>query len=147
MKVILSQDVPNVGKVGDVITVKEGFARNCLIPQKKAYAATPENLKRIEKVQAKQKAEQENLKAQAQEFAKKLSSVSCTISVEVNDLEKLYGAVSNAEIVKALKDEGFDIDKKMIVVEKPLEELGIFEVGIKLHSDVIAKIKVWVTKK
>lgn len=147
MKVILSQDVPSVGKVGDVVTVKEGFARNFLIPQQKACVATAENLKRIEKIQAKHKSEQERLKAEAQEFAKKLSGVSCTISVEVNDLEKLYGAVSDAEIIKALKDEGFDIDKKMIIAEKPLEELGIFEVGIKLHPEVVAKIKVWVTKK
>lgn len=147
MKVILSQDIPHVGKVGDVINVKEGYARNFLIPQKKACVATDENLKRIDKLKAKQKAEQDRLKAEAQEFAKKLSGVSCTISVEVNDLEKLYGAVSESEIVKALKDEGFDIDKKTIVTEKPLEELGIFEVGIKLHPEVVAKIKVWVTKK
>ncbi len=147
MKVILSQDVPKVGKIGDVVTVKEGFARNFLLPQKKAYVASADNLKRIDQLKAKQKIEADRVKKEAEDFAKKLSAVSCTVSVEVNDLEKLYGAVSEAEIIKALKDEGFDIDKKMLVIDKPLEELGIFEVGVKVHADVIAKIKVWVTKK
>jgi large subunit ribosomal protein L9 len=147
MKIILSQDVPKVGKIGDVVTVKEGFARNCLLPQKKAYVATAENLKRIDQIKAKQAAEADRLKKEAQEYAKKLSAVSCTVSVEVNDLDKLYGAVSEAEIVKALKDEGFEIDKKALVIEKPLEELGIFEIGVKVHAEVVAKIKLWVTKK
>jgi len=147
MKVILSQDVPSLGKIGDVVTVKEGFARNCLIPQAKAYAATAENLKRIDQMKAKQKAEADRIKKEAEEFAKKLSGVSCTVSVEVNDLEKLYGAVSETEIVKALKEEGFEIDKKALVIDKPLEELGIFEIGVRVHAEVVAKIKIWVTKK
>lgn len=147
MKIILSQDVPQIGKIGDVVNVKDGFARNCLLPQKKAYAATPENLKRIDQLKAKQKAEAEKLKKEAEAYAKKLSAVSCTVSVEVNDLDKLYGAVSETEIIEALKEEGFEIDKKTLVIDKPLEELGIFEVGIKVHPEVIARIKLWVTKK
>ncbi|MFA6378720.1 MAG: 50S ribosomal protein L9 [Candidatus Omnitrophota bacterium] len=147
MKVILSQDVPTIGKIGDVVTVKEGFARNCLIPQKKAYLATADNLKRIDQIKAKQKLEADRIKQEAEEYAKKLSAVSCTVSVEVNDLEKLYGAVSETDIIKALKEEGFDIDKKTLVIDKPLEELGIFEIGVKVHAEVIAKIKIWVTKK
>jgi large subunit ribosomal protein L9 len=147
MKIILSQDVEKLGKIGDVVNVKEGFARNCLLPQKKAYAATADNLKRIDQIKAKQKAEADRLKKEAQEYAKKLSGVSCTVSVEVNDLEKLYGAVSETEIIKALKDEGFEIDKKTLVMEKPVDELGIFEIGVRVHPEVVAKIKLWVTKK
>jgi len=147
MKIILSQDVPKLGKIGDVVTVKEGFARNCLIPQNKGCVATAENLKRIDQMKAKQKLEADRLKKEAEEYAKKLSGLSCTVSVEVNDLEKLYGAVSETEIIKAIKDEGFEIDKKALVLEKPLEELGIFEIGIKVHPEVVAKIKIWVTKK
>ncbi|NCA96512.1 MAG: 50S ribosomal protein L9, partial [Methanomicrobia archaeon] len=67
--------------------------------------------------------------------------------VEVNDIDKLYGAVNEIDIVKALKDEGFDIDKKQILLDKPIEELGIFEVNVRVHPEVIAKIRVWVTKK
>ncbi len=147
MKVILLENIEKLGKIGDVADVKDGFARNFLIPQEKACLATAGNLRRIEKQKVKHEAELVGQKAIAEEFAKKLSAVSCTINVEVNDLEKLYGAVSESDIVKAIKDEGFEIDKKDIVIEKPIEELGIFEVGISVHPEVIAKIRVWVTKK
>ena len=147
MKVILSQNVDKLGEIGDVINAKDGFARNFLIPQKMACLATAENLKRIEKQKARHQTELADKKTKAEEFAKKLSGVSCTINVEVNDLEKLYGAISEADIAKAVKDENFEIDKKDIIIEKPIEELGIFEIGIRVHPEVTAKVRVWVTKK
>lgn len=147
MQVILCQDVSSLGKVGDVVKVKTGFARNYLIPQKLAYLATPTNLRRIEKQKAKLAVEQEKAVKEAQDLADKLAKVSCTVTVEVNDLDKLYGAVTEAEIVKALEVEGFQIDKKDIVFAQPIEELGIFEVGVELHPKVTAKIRVWVAKK
>ncbi|OGX27234.1 MAG: 50S ribosomal protein L9 [Omnitrophica WOR_2 bacterium RIFCSPHIGHO2_01_FULL_48_9] len=147
MEVILCQDVQSVGKVGDVIKVKSGFARNYLIPQKLAYLATPSNLKKIES-QKVQRAEQgRKVKQEAEELAEKLSKVSCTVAVEVNDLEKMYGSVTEPEIAHALQQEGHSIDKKFIVLEKPISELGIYDVSIKLHSEVTAKIRLWVTKK
>ncbi len=147
MEVILFQDVQKLGKVGEVVKVKSGYARNFLFPKKMAYAATPANLKRIEQVEKKRRLQYEKEKVEAEKVAEKLSKISCTVNVEVNDLEKLYGAVSETEIVKALEMEGFKIDKKNIVTEKPIEELGIFEVGVKLHPEVTAKIRLWVTKK
>lgn len=147
MQVILSQDVAQLGKVGDVVKVKDGYARNMLIPRKLAYVATPANLKRIERLQAKQQEAYSQEKNAALEQADKLSKVSCTVNVEVNDLDKLYGAVTETEIIQALDQEGFQIDKKALVIEKPIDELGIFEVGIKLHPEVTAKIRLWVTKK
>jgi large subunit ribosomal protein L9 len=147
MEIILSQDVSQLGKVGDVVRVKEGYARNFLFPKKVAYAATPANLKRIAQIEKKRKADYEKQKNEAEEFAKKLSKVSCTVNVEVNDLDKLYGAISEAEIARVIENEGFSVDKKNIVVEKPIEELGIFEIGVKLHPEVTAKVRVWVTKK
>lgn len=147
MEVILSQDVENLGRVGDVVKVKDGFARNYLIPNKLACFATKGNLKQIEKQAEQRRAKYEQEKKTAQELADKLSKVSCTVSVEVNDQEKLYGAVSESEIVRAVAIEGFEIDKKDLVIEKSLDELGIFEVGISVHPEVTAKIKVWVTKK
>lgn len=147
MKVILSQDVEKLGKIGDVVNVKSGFARNFLFPQKKACVATADSLKKIDQIKAKRKIQQEHLKKDAEELAKKLSGISCTVNVEVNDLDKLYGAVSETDILAALKDEGHEIDKKMLVIEKSLDELGIYEVGIRVHPEVVAKIKVWVTKK
>ncbi len=147
MEVILCQEVVKLGKIGDVIKVKNGYARNFLIPGKKACLATPANLKRIEQQKARQAAVYAKAKEDAEEQARKLSKVSCTLTVEVNDLEKLYGSVSEADIVKALETEGVSTDKKAIVLEKPIEELGIFEVGIKLHPEVTAKIRLWVAKK
>ena len=147
MEVILSQDVQMLGKVGDVVKVKDGFARNLLLPKKLAYLATPVNLKRIEKVKQKKIAQYEEEKQKAESLAEKLNKVSCTVNVEVNDLDKLYGSISEADIAKALEAEGFDIDKRNIILDKTVDQLGIFEVCIKLHSEVTAKIRLWVTKK
>ena len=147
MEVILTQDVSPLGKVGEIIKVKDGYARNFLFPQKLAYIATQENLRKIEREKQKIQAKYEKGKQEAQLVADKLNKVSCTVNVEVNDIDKLYGAVNLSDIVKALEVEGYPIDKKNIIVEKPIEELGIFEVGIRLHPEVIAKIRLWVTKK
>ncbi len=147
MEVILSQDVQALGKIGEVVKVKDGYARNFLIPKKLAFMATPANLKKIEQQKKKREAQNDQEKQEAEALAEKLSKVSCTLSVEVNDLDKLYGAISEIDIAKALEVEGFAVDKKDIVIEKPIEELGIFEVGINLHSEVTTKIRLWVTKK
>ena len=147
MRIILCEEVRKLGKVGDVVKVKDGFARNFLIPQKKAYPATPENLKKIEQEKKKRSALENQLKTQAEELAGKLKGLSVTVPVEVNDLEKLYGSVTEIDIAKALEGEGHAIDKKMIVLEKPIEELGIYEVQVTLHREVSAPIRVWVTKK
>lgn len=147
MEVILSHNVEKLGHLGEVVKVKDGYARNFLFPRKLAYVATPENLKKIEQQKKKRVAQYESEKQEALKEAEKLTKVSCTISVEVNDLEKLYGSVSDSDIVKALEMEGYKIDKKQITIENPIQELGIFEVGVKLHPEVIAKIRLWVTKK
>ena len=147
MELILAENVPQLGQTGDVVKVKDGYARNFLLPKNLAYPATAPNLKRIEQKKKKQQEQLDKEKQTAQAVADKLSKVSCTINVEVNDKEKLYGAVTEAEIVKVIADEGFNFDKKDIIIEKPIEELGIFEVGVKLHPQVIAKIRLWVTKK
>ena len=147
MEVILSQDVHALGKLGEVVKVKNGYARNFLIPKKLAYMATAANLKRIEQQEKNRRLRHEQEKQESATLAEKLGKVSCTLSVEVNDLDKLYGAVSEADIARALEIEGFAIDKKAIFMEKPIEELGIYEVGINLHPEVTAKIRLWVTKK
>ena len=147
MKIILSEDIEALGKLGEVVKVKDGYDRNFLLPRKVAYAATPSNLKRIEQQEKKNKAQHEQAKKEAEELAKKLNKASCTLSVEVNALDKLYGAVAEADIAKALEVEGFTVDKKDIVIEKSIEELGIFEIVINRHSEVTAKIRLWVTKK
>lgn len=147
MEVILSQEVPQLGKIGDIVKVKAGYGRNYLLPEKLAYLATPGNRKRVEQKKAKEAAMHAAEKASAEELAQKLAKASCTITVEVNDLEKMYGSVTEAEIVQVLSVEGFEIDRKAVLLEQPIEELGIYEVGIKLHSEVTAQVRVWVAKK
>lgn len=147
MEIILSKTIDKLGRVGDVVKVKDGFARNYLLPQNLGIAATAGNVKKVAKLKAKELALYEEHKKEARELADKLSKVSITIAVEVNDLEKLYGAVTETEILKGLEQEGYNFERSQIVNEKPIEELGIFEIGIKLHPEVKGKFRLWVTKK
>src|SRR5436309_2292613 len=138
MQVILMDNVEHLGKVGDVVKVKDGFGRNYLLPREKAMLATPANIKRIEKEKTKRLALYEEEKKKFQAEADVLSKVSLTVAVEVNDQEKLYGAISETDILKALEAEGHKIEKRNLVIAKPIEELGIFEIGVKLHPEAIA---------
>ncbi|MEI7999493.1 MAG: 50S ribosomal protein L9 [Candidatus Omnitrophota bacterium] len=147
MDIILNENIEKLGKVGEIKKVKNGYARNYLIPRSMAVIATDNNIRRMEKEKAKRLAVYEQQRQEAQKRADELAKVSITVAVEVNDQEKLYGAVTEGEILKALEAEGQKIDKKSLVIEKPIEELGIFEVGVKLHPEVTAKIRLWVTKK
>jgi len=147
MNIILMENVEKLGQVGDVVKVKNGYARNYLLPRQLGMPATTGNMKRIEREKSKRLAIFEAEKKEAEQKAEILSKVSLTIAVEVSDQEKLYGAVSESEILHALEAEGHKIDKKALVLEKPVDDLGIFEIGVKLHPQVIAKIRLWVTKK
>ncbi|MDP3143138.1 MAG: 50S ribosomal protein L9 [Candidatus Omnitrophota bacterium] len=147
MEIILRKDVDKIGKSGEVIKVKKGFARNFLLPRGLAFVATNQNLKRLEQEKQQRQVFAEKEKRQAEELAKKLSGASCTVAVDVNENEKMYGSVTAADIVKSLEVESFKIDKNAILLEKPIEELGIFEIEIKLHPEVKTKIRLWVTKR
>ncbi len=147
MQIILAQDIRKLGKAGDVVKVKEGFARNYLLPKKIALLATAGNVKRIEARRALLREESEKQQKAAQELAEKLNKLSCTVTVEVNDLDKLYGSVTTADIVKALEVEGFTIEKKALVLDQQIQDLGVYDIGIQLHPQVTAKIKLWVAKK
>lgn len=147
MNIILTQDMKDLGRIGDVVRVKDGYARNYLLPRQMAMAATASNIKRMEKEKAGRQAAYEQQKVQAQAKAAVFTKISLTVAVEVNDQEKMYGAVPETEILKALAAEGQKVDKKDLVIEKPVEELGIFEIGVKLHPEVTAKVRLWVTKK
>lgn len=147
MEVILCHDVESKGRVGDVVKVKEGYARNYLFPNRLAMPASKANLKKIEQARLKREEEYQKEKQSATQRAEELNKISCTVSVEVNEQEKLYGSVTEAEIVSALEAEGQSVNKKDIILDKPIDELGIFDVGIKLHPEVVAKIRLWVAKK
>lgn len=146
MKVVLKVNVDKLGVTGDVVEVASGYARNCLIPQGKALEANKRNLKLFEdyKRAAQKKHDQE--KQKAQEIAKKIEHASCTIVMQAKD-EQLYGAVTSADIAKALQQEGVQVDKRDILLESPIKALGVYQVPVKLHPEVKQQVKVWVVKE
>lgn len=147
IKVILKSDVEGLGKSGEVKQVKDGFARNYLLPKQLVLPATEFNLKKVEIQQKKTQAKRLLETKKVQEIAGRLDSLSVTVAVEVNEEGKLYGGLSAQDIAKAIQAEGIDVDKKSIVLAGPIKELGIYDVPIKLHSEVTAKVKIWVVKK
>ena len=147
MKVILKQDVEKLGKAWDVVNVKDGYARNFLFPRGFILAATKENLKLKEKLEASKAVLVEKNKKEAQGLAKKLQGESFTLTREATAEDKLYGAVDAQELEKLLKNQGYDIDKKNILLAEPIKSLGSYSVDLKLHPEVTATIKVWVVKK
>jgi len=147
MKVILLQNVDRLGKIGDLVSVKEGYARNFLIPQKKATIATDGNVKLLEALKKKKAAEDAKELALARKLSEKIAALSITISAEAGEEDKLFGSVSNDMIAKALAAEGVDIQKRDVVIDEPIKKLGVFQVAVKLHPEVKASLKVWVVKK
>lgn len=147
VKLILLQDVEKLGKSGEVISVKDGYARNYLFPKGIALLATEQNLKAVE-VEKKRKAEaQQKEKLEAQQLAERISRISCTIAVEVGRDDKLFGSVTSIDIQKALEAEGILVDKKKIDLKEHINQIGIYSVPIRLHPEVTANLKLWVVKK
>ncbi|HNY30416.1 MAG TPA: 50S ribosomal protein L9 [Fibrobacteria bacterium] len=146
MNIILKSDIKGLGKAFEVVKVRDGFGRNWLLPQGLALAATKANLHNLEVEKKRQAARDTQLKANAQELAKKLGSVSVTVSVRVHEGDKLYGSVGGQEIAEKLAEAGVKIDKTLIVLDEPIKALGVFHVPVRLHADVEAKVKVWVVK-
>jgi len=147
MKIILKEDFESLGKVGEVVEVKAGFARNFLIPKQVALQATPPNLRVFEQEKARNKIKLSKDKRDAELLAEQLKEVSLTANVQVGEEDKIFGAVTSQNISELLSSKGFEIDKRKIQLEDPLKALGVFEVPIKLHTEVEAKIKVWVVKE
>lgn len=146
VKLILLQDVEHLGLAGEEVTVAAGFARNYLIPRKLASHATAGALRVLaankEKIEAKRN---EDLAA-AKDLAAKIAEVEVSIPVQASDDNRLFGSVTARAIAEKLAESGFKIDYQRIMMEGPIKELGKFEVPVKLHSDVIAKAKIWVVR-
>jgi large subunit ribosomal protein L9 len=147
MKVILREDVERLGQRGDIITVKDGYARNYLIPRKLALVATPGNLKTFKEERKQRDVREHKTQRLADQMAKKLKSVSITATVSVGDEDRVFGSVTAQTISSLLKEKGFDIDKKKVELEEPIKALGVYTVPIRLHHDVQGKVKVWVVKE
>ena len=147
MEVILKQDVPKIGKSGAVVKVKDGYARNFLIPNGLAVSLTPENLKKLEEEKQRKILQSEKIKKEVEAIKAKLDSFSLTLPALTQEDDKLYGSITAQDIAAALKEEGFDVEKGSIIIDEPIKSLGIYEVSIKLHLDILAKVKVWIVKK
>ena len=147
MKIILKQRVEKLGQAWDVVKVKDGFARNYLFPRGLALEATKGNLKVKESQQASKADRIEKEKSKAEALAQKLEMQSFTLASEATADDKLYGSVDALELAKFLSSEGYEIDRKNILLDEPIKSLGVYNVDIKLHPEVITKIKVWIVKK
>lgn len=147
MQVILRENIENLGKTGDVVKVSDGYARNFLLPRKLVMIAEEKNIAAIE--QAKKALEKKRLaeKASAQEFAAKLSGLTCVIARKVGEHDKLFGSVSTTDISEALKQLGHNLDRRYIQLETPIKTLGVHSVTIKLEPEVSAVIQVSVVKE
>ncbi|MFH1856261.1 MAG: 50S ribosomal protein L9 [Candidatus Omnitrophota bacterium] len=147
IKLILKENVKGIGKVGQVIEAKDGYARNYLLPKNLALKATDFNIKQVEKEKEKKIKTLEKEKDLSLQLAEKIKNISCTIAVEAQPDDTLYGAINAQEIEKILKEEGFNIDKTQIMLEEPIKKIGVFQVPIKLHPEVTSSVKIWVVKK
>ena len=147
MKVILRENYESLGSIGDVVDVKDGFARNYLIPRKIAYAALKGNILALEEEKKSIAKKAQHELQNAEKLSTDLEKISVTIPVQVGEEDKIFGSVTTQMIADALKEKGHDIDKRKIEIGDPIKALGIYSVGIKLHSNVEAKIKVWVVRE
>ncbi len=144
MKVILNVDVPDLGDLGDVVKVKDGYARNYLLPKGLAVEATTRNVARLAHEKQRIEAQRKRLKLEAQELAKKIEGAQIRILAKVGEEERLYGSVTVAMIAEKLAEKGLDIDKRKIQLAEPIRTTGVFTVNVKVHAEVIAPLKVWV---
>lgn len=147
MEVILTQDVSGIGKAGVVVKVKDGFARNFLFLKNLAMPVTSGNIKNLEQEKLRRLQKEEKTKKAAEELKNKIAALSLTVAVLTQENDKLYANITAQEVQKALSDEGFEIDKKMILLEEPIKALGIYQVPLKLHPEVSGEVKVWIVKK
>jgi large subunit ribosomal protein L9 len=147
MELILMEDVPAVGKLGDRVKVSDGYARNYLLPRKKAVPATAKTQKALEHTQRLVQRKQERSQTDAQALMQKLTEISCTVRKPAGEEGKLFGTVTSADIAHALHEQGVDVDRRKIVLDEPIKHLGAYTVTIKLHTAVTASLNVTVEKE
>lgn len=142
MKIILKEDVPNLGKAGQIISVKDGYARNFLLPRGLALVADEKNMKLLEYQKRKIEEEAKKKRQDAESVAQRLSEIQLTIKAKAGEDQKLFGSITSKDIAEALEKEGFSIDKKQINILEPIKRLGEYDVEVKLQSNINAIVKV-----
>lgn len=146
MQVILKTNVEKLGNDGDVVNVANGYARNYLIPRKLAIEATAKNRRGLDherRIESDQAAKE---KRDAQKLATEIANLSCTIRMQSGENDRLFGSVTALDIAAALEEQGIEIDRRKILLDEPIKELGVVTVPARIHPDVTADIKVWVVK-
>jgi len=147
MEVILRDDLPKLGRRGEVVTVKDGYARNFLFPRKLALPATPGNRKQIEQEKAAHARREAKEVSDADALAGMLAGVTLTISAKAGESDQLFGSVTAMDIAEALAVKGYNIDKRKVELEEPIKTIGEYQVPLRLHRDVTATVKVNVTRE
>jgi large subunit ribosomal protein L9 len=147
MKIILKEDLKDLGKCGEVIQVKDGYARNYLFPKNLAIPATKGNLRSINEV-TRQKKIRDDKKIKGDEKLKAdLEKISITAEVRVGEEDRVFGSVTSQDIAGLLKEKGFEVDKRKIELDEPIKALGVYTIPVKIHGELVANLKLWVVKK
>jgi large subunit ribosomal protein L9 len=146
VRIILLRDFETLGESGTQVEVKEGFARNYLIPKGIALKASRENLKKFEEIAKQKKNKTARALKNSEELAEKLKTLSLTVPVKVGEDDKIFGSVTTQMIAEQLQEKGYEIDKRQVQLEEPIKALGIYDIPIRLHSEISTSVKLWVIK-
>ncbi len=146
MKVILLQEVDKVGRAGDQVEVADGYARNYLIPKRKAVAATPAHIRSLDDLLRQNTGRMERLRHAAEATAARLAGVHCVIRRQAGEQDKLFGSVTNLDIASALAAQGLDVDRRKILLEGPVRALGSYTIPVRLHPEVVAELRLTVER-
>ncbi len=147
MKIILTTDVDTLGNAGDVVEVKDGYARNFLLPRSVALIANKRNMAVYEEVRQQRDAQHSRETRDAEALAKALSEVSCNVAVKAGEEDRIFGSVTTQQIAVALNDLGFDIDRRAVELEEPIRALGVYDVPVRLYAGLVVSVKVWVVRE
>ncbi len=147
MKVILMKDIEKLGSIGDELEIKDGYARNYLIPRKLVIESNKGAIQILEQKKLEASRREQKIKDECLALAEKIKAGSFTISVDAGEKDKLFGSVTSEMIADFLKVEGLEIDKRKIVLEEPIKALGVYNIEIRLHPEVKAEARIWIVKK
>jgi len=147
MKVILAENIPSLGEIGEIVNVAPGYARNFLLPQGMALVATGNNVRELDHKKRMMAQKREKVRQQMLSLAEKLNHASIVMRRKVSEEDKLYGSVSSADISGALKDQGFDLPRKSVQMEQPIRQLGEYTVSVRVDSQITAQVKLIVEKE
>ncbi len=147
MEVILRETVENVGRAGEVVKVKDGYARNYLIPKGLAYVATAANKRRTEAAATRLAGKVAAEQGDAEALSARLAGLELRFAVKAGEGDKLFGSITSADIAAKLAEQGMEVDKRVIELDEPIKMIGVYQVPIRLHAEVRGEVRVWVDRE